>query len=179
MLSINKKERILSTTLDVTQQLNVTFSSIKDELNEHLDSINENTSEINANYESLCEMDSKIDKLTERLDQIQLFLQKNLGLEVEEKPQFNVEKLTKREEEVFLVLYTLDGSLEQITYNDIAKRCGLTPELVMSYIQSMVKKGVPIIKKHKNNATYLKLNPIFRNLQTKENILKINQKTLF
>ena len=38
---------------------------IKEEFDEHLGSINENTNEIQANYEYLCNTDSKIDKLNE------------------------------------------------------------------------------------------------------------------
>jgi len=179
MLEISEKKRALSSAIDVTNQLHTTFSEIKGELNEHLDAINENTSEVNANYEYLCEIDSKIDKLSERMDQIQLFLQKNLGLEVEEKPAFDVKKLSKREEDVFLVLYTLDGTHENITYQDIARRCCLTEELAMAYIQSLVQKGVPILRTHSKDKICLKLNPTFRNLQAKENILQINQKTLY
>ena len=51
------------------------LAEIKDELNDHLDAINHSTNEISSNYEYLCEIDFKINKLAERLDQLQLFLE--------------------------------------------------------------------------------------------------------
>ncbi len=172
------KKGVLSTSYDMTNQLASVFSEIKDKFDDHLHAINQNTNETQSNYEYLCELDAKMDKLSERLDQMQMFLQ-NHGLEVEEKSEFNVSPLTKREGEVFLVLYTLDGTKDIITYSDLAKRTGLTEELAMGYVDNMIRKGVPIRRKHEHNRTFLKLNPHFRNLQAKENILKLDQRTLF
>ncbi|MEK6828081.1 MAG: hypothetical protein AABX78_01910, partial [Nanoarchaeota archaeon] len=50
------------------------FIKIKQEFEEHLQAINENTNEISANYEYICELESKLDKLSERVDQIQMYL---------------------------------------------------------------------------------------------------------
>ncbi len=168
----------LSSNFDIKQQLGYVFSEIKDKFEDHLIAINENTNEVQANYEYLCELDSKIEKLGERIDQIQLFLQ-NHGLQIEDRPEFTVGNLTKREQEVFLVLYTLDGSKDKISYEDIAKKTGLTEELAMGYIDNMIRKGVPINRKHSHSRTFLQLNPHFRTLQAKKNILNLDQKTLF
>lgn len=176
-MDIIQKKSVLSSSYNLTQQFHAAFSEIKEKFDDHLTSINENTNEIQANYEYLCELDAKMEKLSERLDQMQLFLQKH-GLKVEEKPEFRVSALTKREQEVFLVLYTLDGTKEQITYADVAKRTGLTEELALGYIDNMIRKGVPITRKHQHHRTYLKLNPYFRTLQAKQNILNLDQKTL-
>lgn len=156
---------------------NKVISKLKEVFEDHLDAINQNTDEIQANHEYLCELDAKLEKINERIDQVQVFLQK-FGLEVKETPKFDVKPLNKREQEVFLVLYTLDGVKEKITYADIARRTGLTEELVFGYTASLLKKGVPIIRRHINNRIYLKLNPHFKDIQAKENILKIDQKTL-
>jgi len=172
------KKGVLSASYDMTQQLSEVFSEIKDKFDDHLHAINQNTNETQSNYEYVCELDAKIEKLNERLDQMQMFLQKH-GLEVEEKPDFKVAPLTKREQEVFLVLYTLDGTKDIITYADLARRTGLNEELAMGYVDNMIRKGVPIKRKHEHNRTFLKLNPHFRNLQAKENILKLDQTTLF
>lgn len=171
------KKGVLSSTYSVTQQFKVIFSQIKEKFEDHLMSINENTNEIQANCEYLCELDTKIEKLNERLDQMQIFLQKH-GLEVQEKPDFKIASLTKREQEVFLVLYTLDGTKDKITYADVARRTGLTEELAMGYIDNIKRKGVPIVRKHKHSKAYLKLNPYFRTLQAKQNILNLDQRTL-
>lgn len=172
------KKGVLSTSFDIKQELSAVFSEIKDKFDDHLTAINENTNEIQGNYEYLCELDAKIEKLGERLDQMQMFLQKH-GLEVEEKPDFKVANLSKREQEVFLVIYTLDGTKDQITYEDVARRTGLTEELAVVYIDNLIRKGVPIVRRHMHNRTLLKLNPYFKTLQAKENILKLDQMTLF
>ena len=176
-MDVIQKKTVLSATSSITTQLHSAFSEIKDKFDDHLTSINENTNEIQGNYEYLCEIDAKLEKVNERLDQITMFLQKH-GLKVEEKPEFKIGNLTKREEEVFLVLYTLDGTKELTTYTDVARRTGLTEELAMGYIDNMIRKGVPISRKHAHHRTYLKLNPYFRTLQAKQNIMKLDQTTL-
>jgi hypothetical protein len=42
----------------------------------------------------------------------------------------------------------------------------------------MIVKGVPIVKTYLKNRPYLRLNKTFRTTQTKENILKIEQRNL-
>jgi hypothetical protein len=158
--------------------LNSIFSELKSELDEHLDSINHNTNEISSNYEYLCELDYKINKLSERIDNIQLFLEKSMGLEVEKKPKFQPKPLTNNEQDVFLVLYTLEEKKGAVSYVDISKRTGLSEELVCDYITRMIEKNVPIIKRYVNNQPYLRLDPQFKRQQAKENILNLNQKTI-
>ena len=165
-------------TDDIQLNLTAAFNQIKEEFDEHLAAINGNTNEIQSNYSYLCELDSRIEKLKERIDQIQIFLQKNHGFMAEENKKFEVSRLTKNEKEVFLVLYTLDESKGNVGYKDLARNLGLTEELVCSYINNMVAKGVPIVKRYINNKPYLKLNKDFKRQQTKENILKIEQTTI-
>ncbi|MBW2980738.1 hypothetical protein KY360_04960 [Candidatus Woesearchaeota archaeon] len=165
-------------TSDIQLNLTAAFNQVKEEFDEHLAAINGNTNEIQSNYSYLCELDSKIEKLKERMDQIQIFLQKSQGFMAEENKKFEVSRLTKNEKEVFLVLYTLDESKGNVSYKDLARNIGLTEELVCSYINNMVAKGVPITKRYINNKPYLKLNQDFKRLQTKENILKIEQTTI-
>jgi len=175
-----KKERELSTEDPaLTQGLKFVFGQIKEEFEDHLEAINQNTDEIQSNYSYLCEIDSKINKLNERLDQIELFLKQKSGLKIQEKPVFNISQLTKREQELFLVLYTLDNLKDDITYKDLAKKAGLTEQIAMGYIDNLMRKGVPVTRKIINNKICLGLNPYFKRIQTKENILNLNQKMLF
>ena len=51
----------------------VSFSKIKEELDVHLDSINENTNEINANFEHILKVEQKVDKLSEKFEEIHKF----------------------------------------------------------------------------------------------------------
>ena len=164
--------------LEKKSELNKIFSQIKEEFEDHLTSINENTNEIQSNFQYLSELDSKIEKLNEKLDKIQFFLEKNLSYRPEKTLNFDILPLTQKEQEVFLVLYTLEEAKGAVSYVDIARRVALPEELVSSYITGMIEKGVPIIKKYLNNKAYLKLDRSFKNIQAKENILKLNQKTL-
>jgi DNA-binding MarR family transcriptional regulator len=163
---------------DIKFALNELFEDIREELDEHLNAINENTNEISANHEYLCELDYKINKLSERIDQLQLFLEQNLGFKAQKQPKYQLKPLTNNEQDVFLVLYTLEEKKGAVSYADIAKRTGLSEELVGSYITRMIEKGVPIIKRYINNEPFLRLDPQFKRLQAKENLLGLSQKMI-
>lgn len=178
MLLTQKKRELYSEAFKATNpKLHDAFSQIKEEFEDHLTAINENTNEIQANYELLCNIDQKLNKLTERLDKLEIFLQKH-GLQTEEKRQFKPVRLSKREQEIFLILYTLEEVKGSVTYLDIARRVSLPEDIVASYIANMLQKGVPIIKKYIANEAHLSLNPIFKSIQAKENILQIEQRRL-
>ena len=84
------------------------FAKIREEFEEHLQAINENTNEISANYEYICEIEIKLDKLSERVDNLQMYLQSNSGISLVGKADFDVKRLNRREQEVFLVIYTIE-----------------------------------------------------------------------
>ena len=163
-------ERITKLQKDVEQ--------IKEELEDHLTAINENTNEIQSNYEYLNELDQKIDKINSRLDQIQLFLQEKSSFEIEKEPIFDIQELSNKEKEVFLVLYTLDDQSKGTTYTEIARKLMLTETLVGNYILNMIGKGIPIIKTYIEGKAHLKLDSDFKRAQAKSNIVRIEQKTL-
>jgi len=178
VLLTEKKRALYSEAFkDINNQLHDAFSQIKEEFEDHLVAINENTNEIQSNYEVISEIDQKLNKLSERLDRIEFFLQKE-GLETEEKQEFKPVRLSKREQEVFLILYTLEEIKGSVTYLDIARKLCLTEDIVASYISNIIQKGVPIIKRYIANQAHLSLNPKFKALQAKENILQIEQRTL-
>ncbi len=178
MLLTEKKRGLYSEEFrETNSQLHDAFSQIKDEFEDHLTAINENTNEIQANYELLCNIDQKLNKLTERLDKLDLFLQQK-GMKIEEKEAFKPIRLSKREQEIFLILYTLEEVKGSVTYLDISRRVALPEDIVASYISNMLQKGVPITKKYIANEAHLSLNPKFKSLQAKENILQIEQRTL-
>jgi len=176
---LTEKKRGLYSELfkETNTELHDAFSQIKDEFEDHLVAINENTKEIQANYELISEIDQKLNKLAERMDKIEMFLQKD-GMKIEEKPNFKPVRLSKREQEIFLILYTLEELKGSVKYTDIAKRVCLTDDIVASYVSNMIRKGVPIRKKYITNEAHLSLNPQFKALQAKENILQIEQRTL-
>ena len=176
---MTEKKRELYTKIfqETNKDLHEAFSQVKEEFEDHLTAVNQNTNEIQANYELICNIDQKLNKLSERFDRIELFLQKQ-GMQVEEKEAFKPIKLTKREQEIFLILYTLEEIKGSVTYLDIAKKVCLTEDIVASYVLNMVRKGVPIIKKYISSQAHLTLNKRFKSMQAKENILGIEQRTL-
>lgn len=145
------------------------FTSIKEEMADHLESINQNTNEIQSNYEFLCEIDSKIEKLNEKIEEIQMFLFPELA----SKKNYAIDQLTEREQEIFLVLYASEDTT--LTFHDIGRKTGLPSSLVKEYVKNLIKKGVPIIKTCSNDQISVSLGPDFKALQAKENIAKINE----
>ena len=71
------------------------FTRIRHEFEEHLQSINENTNEIAANYEYTCGLEAKLDRLSERVDQLQMFLEANSGIAIAKRKNFDVKKLNR------------------------------------------------------------------------------------
>jgi hypothetical protein len=163
---------------DIKLALNELFEEIKEQLDDHLQAINENTNEISFNHEYLCEIDFKINKLSEKVEQMQLFLEQNMGFKSEKQPKFQPKPLTNNEQDIFMVLYMLEEKQGAVTYPEISKRTGLSEELVASYITRMIEKNVPIIKRYVNNDPHLRLDPQFKRIQAKENILGLKQRTI-
>ena len=147
------------------------IAKIRHDLEEHLQTINENTNEIVANYEYICEIEAKLDRLSARVEQLHMLAESgSLAL----KRNFEVRKLSRAEQQVFLVIYTLEEEKGSITYEDIAEKLGMSEHLAASYVTSMIEKGVPIVKCYLNSKPLLKLDPYFKTLQTKENILQLS-----
>lgn len=146
------------------------FTKIKEELNDHRETLNQNTNEIQSNYELLCRLESKLDKLEERVDELSLFVKqegKKDGCH-----QFNVSSLTRKEQEVFMTIYSCE---EGVTYYQIAKKTGLTEDLVVGYVTNLIAKGVPLIKRYLANGVVVYLDEDFKRLQAQQNILNINE----
>jgi len=158
----------------LNKKLKAEFTKIRHEFEEHLQAINENTNEIAANYEYICELESKLDKLSERLDQIQMYLEADSGIAVSKRKNFDVKRLNRMEQQVFLVIYTLEEEKGSLTYDDIAKRLNISEQLAGNYVTSIIEKGVPIMKRYINSKPYLRLDPDFKTLQAKENILQLS-----
>ncbi len=145
------------------------FRKIKEEMNDHLETINENTNEINSNYDYIMQIENKINKLNERLDNIEFMLKNSDDIPVEKKYKNII--LTSKEEEIFLLLYSRTGDL--LDYREISRSLGYTEEIAQKIVSNMIRKGIPILKKYYDNSIFLILDPDFRNLQAKKNLLDI------
>ena len=60
------------------------------------------------------------------------------------------QSLTKQEFYIFSVLFTVDKTQNQVTYQDLAVRTGLTSSSIRDYIQRISQKGIPILKEKVN-----------------------------
>ena len=170
------KEGAVESLKELNSKLKTIFSSIYIEFEDHLDAVNENTNEIQTNFEYLCKLDNKIIKLNERIDEIHLILSKLTGKKTYKKSKLeNIDPLTTKEKSVFMNLYTEQAP---ITYSELAKKLKMPIPLVREYITNLIEKGIPIQKIYKHTRPYIFLDPKFKNLQAKRNILKIEQKVL-
>ena len=140
------------------------FNFIRKQLEDHLSAINENTSEIQALLDYLQQIETKIEKISQRMDVLQL-QDDNLKC----KPA--VEPLTQIEKKIFLILYTEENPL---TFIEISEKTRLVPSLIPDYISSMVHKGVPLQRSSFNNHLFFKLDPKFKEIQAKENIINLS-----
>ena len=146
------------------------FSIIKDEMNDHLDAINENTSEINAAQDYAHHLEEMILKLGERLDELELRMNDMQGI----KKDFSALKtiiLEPTEKDIFKLLYEAKGDL--FDSKRIARHLGLTEESIKGFIDGMLIKGIPIITKYFDGKVFLVLDSDFCNLQAKESVIKL------
>ena len=174
-----KKRGLSSEHIDtIGQNLNEVLSQVKEEFEDHLSAINDNTNEIQSNHEYSCRLDAKVEKINERLDQIQLLLKRLTGVNLKKEHPFQSVELTDEEQRVFLILYTQEEIRGCVTYADIATRLEMSEELVQGYMTNMIEKGVPIIKRYVNRKAYLSIDSEFKQIQAKENILGIKQKQI-
>jgi len=173
----SKKEEIylFSDSDEIQDSLKGAFNQINEEFHDHLDAINDNTNEIQSNYEYMCELDSKIDKLGERMDEIVMLLrQNNVGL-LDEKPTYNIQPLNNKEKEIFMTLYTMEAEFGEISYIDLSRKLAIPSSLVQAYVTNIFGKGVPIQKRFKHDKVYLTIDPEFRDYQARENIVGISE----
>ncbi|USN45614.1 MAG: hypothetical protein H6502_00590 [Candidatus Woesearchaeota archaeon] len=151
----------------VKKNLHASFHKIKEELDVHLDSINQNTSEIISTIEALNELDQKIGKLSERMDAIEILL--SPGDRFENEPI----TLSIREQEIFLALYSAEKPL---LATDICLELGLAEDAITSYLYSLVKYGIPVIRLPSSEGIRYALDEQFKQLQAHKHIVAIDQK---
>lgn len=161
---------------ELKQRLEAALKGLREEFDDHRESINDNTNEIEANYELLCKLDAKVDRLEAQFEQLQLSLSQLLGGSPRHLAASPIE-LDEREKDVFLVLYTAADE-KPLTYRDVASALKESEFLVRGYITNMIEKGVPIVKRYVNDVAYISLDSSFKDRQAKENIVKLSQRTV-
>lgn len=166
----DKQEVLLSSDAPVLrQQISTVLECMREELDDHRLAINENTDELVATNEFTNELSRRLDKLTERVDELTLLIKGQ-----KEQKSFDIQPLSNREKEVFHALYVLTESQPYASYEQVARKTCLTRGIVMDTLTSMALKGVPILKKLDGTTVFLKLDSDFRQLQAKQNIIGLN-----
>jgi len=160
----NDREQMLSS--DARDTLSCVLESMREELDDHRLAINETTQETVAQNELVNELNAKLDKLWERVDELTLLIKG-------EKPEveFKVEPLTEREKEVFKAFYDVTETQPCASYEQVARKCLQSKEIVQNYVTTMIEKGVPILKKYDGTKVFVYLEPKFRAAQAKKNIV--------
>lgn len=139
------------------------FKAVKIELDDHLEAINQNTAEIQANQGFLTDLDAKINKIAERLDDLELLIHP-------EKYRKRDVKLTPREQEVFMSLYL--G--KEFSTSQVAKQLGFTEDMAETYLFNLLSKGVPVRRELVDDVVVFSLDPEFKDVQTRRNVLDID-----
>jgi len=130
-------------------------------LNIELDDYRES---INQHEEELRELYTVIEKLKEELDEHKLMLGNQTFFDT------NL-NLTFDEKRILLMLYASDCLLSKY---DLSKKLRIDSCLIDGYFDDLSLKGVPIIKqKSLNNELFYSLDPKFKELQAKQNILQV------
>jgi len=142
------------------------FKHIKKEFDDHLNTINQNTAEIQTVYDHLSDLDRKVEKLTERVDELEMYVNPR----EEAVPSID---LTLREQEVFVTLY---AASEKLSLPAVGRRLGFTKEMVNKYAYSMLGKGVPVIidTQGEDEDVLLAIDPNFKTMQAKHSIINID-----
>ncbi|MBT4935941.1 sigma-70 region 4 domain-containing protein [Candidatus Woesearchaeota archaeon] len=153
---------LLNKNIEVAVAMKKGFDVVRTALEEHLSSINENTSEIQALFDYLHELDVKIDKLSQRVDQTQLTTNPE---------EISVSPLTSEERTVFLALYTEE---EPLSYQEIAEKTNMSISLVPECVSSLIQKGVPLNRSYCNNHIFFQINKQFKERQAKENVINLS-----
>jgi len=93
--------------------------------------------------------------------------------------------LSKQEFLTFLTIYQLEEEITHVSYLSIANKLNLTEGCIRTYVSSLLKKGIPLMKKkHNNKQIFLYISQEFRSLDLKQKLIDIfyqmdpNQRTL-
>ncbi|MFH1668443.1 MAG: hypothetical protein ABIA62_00800 [Candidatus Woesearchaeota archaeon] len=157
-----KKNNIPDCDLNVIQ---TTLSSFKDELEDHFNTLNDNTTEIDIQNNFICEIDNRITKMEEKVDSLH-FLLKQLVT----RSSLAVD-LSKDEQRVFLILYTHDKFMRS---DAVSQRSLLSNGVTEEVLIAMMDKGIPIDREIIDGTSYFRMNSEFKLKQAKEHVIKID-----
>lgn len=88
-------------------------------------------------------------------------------------PEKVFQSLTNKEFLLFLTVFQLE-STQQVTYEDLSRRLKLSLGCIRTYVSSIIKKSVPLIKTKLNNRiTLLSIDKAFRTLTSEQKLINL------
>jgi hypothetical protein len=153
------------------------MDQVREELDDHRGALNENTNEIEGNYELLNQLNARLDRLQERLDELTMLVRH--GRPEAPVVEYKIQPLTGQEKEIFFALYTLTETTPFVTYHQLARKLTTTVDAVSRAITALIGKGVPVEKKYASGNAFLGLDKQFRQVQAKDNVVKLDTKLTY
>jgi dGTP triphosphohydrolase len=169
---LGKKEikKIQKEIININKGVTMAFQKVAEEFSEHLDTINANTSETAALTQAIYVLEEKIDKLNERIDEF------TVSKSFKRKDFSNIEiNLNVQEQEVFATLYTSEKFL---SIKQISGLVGRTIDATKIILKRLVSKKISILKETNGKEYFYGLDKFFKQIQAKENIVKLNETVL-
>jgi hypothetical protein len=151
--------------------LKAAFKKIREERDEHLESINQITNELQTAFDYISELESKYEKLKEITDELQIF--KN-SLLLNDKSHFSNIVLSLEEQKLFLTMYIF-GEKEPLSWKFLSSKINMIDNALRNVLSSLLDKKIPITKEKIGTEWYFNIDPRFRELQSKENIITIHE----
>jgi predicted transcriptional regulator len=139
------------------------FKKIFSSLEDHLQSINDNSAEIQSLFDYLQELELKMDRISSRLDEVQI--------QHEHMVKKDVQPLNHLEKQIFLVLYTEEFAM---TVPDICEKTKLPSSVVQERINTIITKGVPLVRSYVDKQVYIQIDGQFKERQAKENLVNLS-----
>jgi len=151
--------------LGAEKELRSFLLNIRDEMDDHLTSINQNTEEVSKFYNHIDEVEAKIDKLNTRLDTMHMMFR-----QVMNQAAVSVD-LNLNEQRLFVML---EACPKYLAISDLAERTGVSFENAEESIMSMTDKGLPLIKGIYESKSCVKLDPEFKQMNRRQRLIKIS-----
>ena len=139
------------------------LKNILSSLEDHLQSINDNSAEIQSLFDYLQELELKMDRLSTRLDEVQI--------QHEHMIKKDIQPLNHLEKQIFLVLYTEEFAM---TVKDICEKTKLPSSVVQERINTIISKGVPLVRSYVDKQVYIQIDGQFKERQAKENLVNLS-----
>ncbi|MBT4387699.1 hypothetical protein HOK68_00975 [Candidatus Woesearchaeota archaeon] len=143
------------------------FKNLRLELEDHLDSINDNTNEVEYISELLCDFDNRLLKLEDSIE----FIKNNLG---STKPiNKNITPLlNERETDIFLSIFRDENNTKPLSL--ISQEISIPENTIKKLISNIVKKGIPILQTNTAEGKFFYIDNDFKEKQLKQNVLNIS-----